>query len=400
MRRVVLALVAAALLLPATAHAGFYSQTTNVGDFEFNPQLGYADNLTGMRWEWITGMHSVTSYDGVFDSGSQQSPAPDFTYNFTAPGRYEYFCKVHGSSMEGAISVPPAADAEYFPELDADGDLRQRTPRAYTLGGAAVAVAPSLSLHDPDDDLITEAIVIISDGKQDGDVLDGPAGSDYDSTSGTLTVPGAPTDDDAIAALLQSVTFSTTGGEGTRRITFQATDADDGSMNDAEKAGNPDYIDVVVAAPPPSGNGGGDGGNGGGSGTPTTTTPSTPAPPPPSTLRPVALPPAALRLALTRSSFTVDRQGRFTLTFTTDPNARGTVDLLPAGSRARAAQARRYARASFRANARGRVSVRVRLSTAARRSLRRARTRRLRARLVVRRGAQSTTRAVTLRRRR
>jgi plastocyanin len=404
MTRLVPVLVAAAsLLAPATAQAGFFGQTINVGDFEYNPSPHYADPSTPVTWDWFTGTHSVTSYDdGILDSGERDSTDPDYIDSFDDPGRYEYFCTVHGSSMEGVISVPPESSSEDFPELDADGDVRERSTRGYTLGASALAVAPSLSLEDPDGDQIGEAVVVISDGKQDGDVLDGPAGSDYESATGELSVPGSPTDDDAMAALLRSVTFSTTGGTGTRRITFQAQDTDDdgAGTTDSAKLGNPDFIDVVVSEPAPADDGGG-GGGGGGGGPGAGVTTSTPTPL--TTLVPPAVLPAPRPLApvlrLARTTFGADRRGRVTLSFTTDPNSRGTVELQALGGRARAAQVRRFARAAFRANARGQARVRLRLSASARRSLRRARTRRLRARLVVRRGTQSARRTITLRRR-
>jgi hypothetical protein len=107
----------------------------------------------------------------------------------------------------------------------------------------------------------------------------------------------------------------------------------------------------------------------------------------------------ALRLALTRTIFRVDRRGRVTIAFTTNPNVAGTAELQSLPRRARAAQRRLAARVRFRSNARGRATVRLRLGASARRSLRRARTGRLRARMVIRAGGRSSVRQITLRRR-
>ncbi|MEM3685096.1 MAG: cupredoxin domain-containing protein [Conexivisphaerales archaeon] len=38
--------------------------------------------------------HTVTSVNGVFDSGNMQ-PGATFTYTFTEPGTYEYYCVYH-----------------------------------------------------------------------------------------------------------------------------------------------------------------------------------------------------------------------------------------------------------------------------------------------------------------
>src|SRR5262249_43267884 len=44
--------------------------------------------------------------DGVWDSGTQASPAT-FSRIFTAPGDYQYYCSVHGSMMTGTVIVSP-----------------------------------------------------------------------------------------------------------------------------------------------------------------------------------------------------------------------------------------------------------------------------------------------------
>jgi len=47
--------------------------------------------------------HTVTSTSGVFDSGYMPQ-GQTFTYTFTSPGTYNYFCSYH-SWMKGSVTV-------------------------------------------------------------------------------------------------------------------------------------------------------------------------------------------------------------------------------------------------------------------------------------------------------
>jgi plastocyanin len=49
-----------------------------------------------VTWSWQLGLHTVTSDDGLFDSGLQVPPQT-FSRRFFAPGDYWYYCQVHGS---------------------------------------------------------------------------------------------------------------------------------------------------------------------------------------------------------------------------------------------------------------------------------------------------------------
>lgn len=46
----------------------------------------------------------TTAVDGKFESGSLKQNAT-FSYTFTAPGTYSYFCKIHPATMRGEITV-------------------------------------------------------------------------------------------------------------------------------------------------------------------------------------------------------------------------------------------------------------------------------------------------------
>jgi plastocyanin len=52
--------------------------------------------------------HTVTSNDGLFDS-SDLEPDSIFTYQFSTPGDYPYYCTIHGFGMSGVVHVVAAA---------------------------------------------------------------------------------------------------------------------------------------------------------------------------------------------------------------------------------------------------------------------------------------------------
>jgi plastocyanin len=77
------------------------------------PALEVAVGAT-VTWENIDGDddHTVTSTDGVFNSGVF-APGTDFQHTFDTPGAFPYFCAIH-PEMEGTITVvgdAPAPDA-------------------------------------------------------------------------------------------------------------------------------------------------------------------------------------------------------------------------------------------------------------------------------------------------
>ena len=391
---------AALLALPSAASAGFFTQSAAVGPGNvhvYDPARDFAEPNSQFTWMWASSTpHSVTAYDGEFDSGVHTSGAPNFAPTL-APGRHEYFCTIHGSLMEGVVSVPALGAGEHFPEVDADGDIKDRTTRAYTLGASAMTVAPDIKVGQLDgDDVISTRARIVS-GAQAGDVLSidlGGAESQWDDSTKTLTITatgGATVPPGHTQSALRAVRFSASSGTGTRRISFDATDG--GATAPERHTGNPDYIDVAVSAPATNNN---NNNTGGGGGTNTTPPPPGPAPfiPPPFTPAPPA--PTALALTGVKKSLTVDGKGLVTITFTTTPNATGTAELVQGGTSARAAQKpKSLGRASFRANRAGKARVKVRLTPSARRTLRRKR--RLPARLVIRSGGKTASTAVTVR---
>jgi len=124
---------AAAPPLPAPASAA--AARVSVKDFAFNPPTLTVTAGTTVTWTYDESAtdpapnceslylrspafscpgHSVTSYDaGEFDSHIHRAEGFPFRHTFLRPGRYRYFCQVHGGSspdtpltqMDGEIVV-------------------------------------------------------------------------------------------------------------------------------------------------------------------------------------------------------------------------------------------------------------------------------------------------------
>lgn len=124
--RILLALTAAAMVLPVSAGAAS-GATVEVYVFNF----GYSTEMPGtgiiaeptivvgdtVRWVWLAGLHSVTSLSGsleTFDSGLITPPST-FEHTFSAAGDFGYYCLTHGadngdgtfSGMGGYVHVQP-----------------------------------------------------------------------------------------------------------------------------------------------------------------------------------------------------------------------------------------------------------------------------------------------------
>jgi plastocyanin len=63
--------------------------------------IGFNNTVTWINNDNVP--HTVTAKDGSFDSGNLNS-GQSFTYTFTAPGNYSYYCSYH-SWMTGTVTV-------------------------------------------------------------------------------------------------------------------------------------------------------------------------------------------------------------------------------------------------------------------------------------------------------
>jgi plastocyanin len=77
------------------------------GTFTFSPRTVSAGVNTLVTWTNNGGLHTVTSDEGLFDSGNLGAT---FTFNFTKPGTYNYHCIYHvAQGMVGTITIPGSA---------------------------------------------------------------------------------------------------------------------------------------------------------------------------------------------------------------------------------------------------------------------------------------------------
>ena len=61
---------------------------------------------TTVTWADVSGSHTTTSYDGLWDSGDRLPAGQSFSYTFNQPGVYRYYCKPHeNSGMIGTVLV-------------------------------------------------------------------------------------------------------------------------------------------------------------------------------------------------------------------------------------------------------------------------------------------------------
>jgi plastocyanin len=85
-------------------------QLRNDGGNRFEPANVTISVGTTVTWTWVGGFHDVTSAGPpAFASSGQPVAAPHtYSFTFTSPGTYVYFCSVHGSpssGMRGTIVV-------------------------------------------------------------------------------------------------------------------------------------------------------------------------------------------------------------------------------------------------------------------------------------------------------
>jgi plastocyanin len=65
---------------------------------------------TMVTWVDVSGTHTTTSYDGLWDTGDRLEVGQTFSYTFNQPGVYRYYCKPHESAgMIGTVLVTGGA---------------------------------------------------------------------------------------------------------------------------------------------------------------------------------------------------------------------------------------------------------------------------------------------------
>ena len=110
MRRLIylgaLALVLVVLIAPSARATGLQTTTTTVyiKDFYFSPAKITVEPGTTVTWvNKGRHPHTVTSFDGQFDSGTLW-PGESYKVTFKGHGTIGYYCAIH-PSMAGSVSV-------------------------------------------------------------------------------------------------------------------------------------------------------------------------------------------------------------------------------------------------------------------------------------------------------
>jgi amicyanin len=101
------AAVLAAVVLPGHAQTGAPASAVSIDNFTFTPP-----NLTvkaGTTVTWINKddiPHGIASSNNAFTKSKALDTDDSYSFTFTTPGTYQYFCYVH-PHMTGTIVVQP-----------------------------------------------------------------------------------------------------------------------------------------------------------------------------------------------------------------------------------------------------------------------------------------------------
>lgn len=112
-------------LIPALAQAQTTHTVTQLGT-SFSPSAITIEAGDTVRWEWTSGLHTVTNGTGASDrsagslfDASLTSATPSFEFTFVDAGEVPFFCRPHEAlNMTGTISVEEATDAPAAKERD------------------------------------------------------------------------------------------------------------------------------------------------------------------------------------------------------------------------------------------------------------------------------------------
>lgn len=108
MKQLILIAALAALALPGAAAAATRgTPVVAINDFKYGPATVTIAAGQTVRFVNHDGeAHTVTATGGGFDSGGLDT-GDSWTYRFSKPGRYAYFCTLH-PWMKGTIIVTPS----------------------------------------------------------------------------------------------------------------------------------------------------------------------------------------------------------------------------------------------------------------------------------------------------
>ncbi len=117
----------------------------DIEGFAFQPSALTVSPGTIVTWtNQDNAPHTVTSSEGKFDSGSLNK-GQKFSFNFTAPGVYDYRCNIH-PSMRGQIEVTSAKAAASPATMQEQDTEANQTSAPYGTGQQQPGFGISLAL--------------------------------------------------------------------------------------------------------------------------------------------------------------------------------------------------------------------------------------------------------------
>jgi len=104
--RFIFGLTVLAVLAPSAPVARADTIVVSVEDNHFSPADVFIATGDTIRWEWNSGFHTTTSFDGLWDSDIL-GPGSVFEQTFTSAGDFSYFCTLHLNccNMAGIVHV-------------------------------------------------------------------------------------------------------------------------------------------------------------------------------------------------------------------------------------------------------------------------------------------------------
>jgi plastocyanin len=113
--------------------------TVSIVNLSFDPAQVTIPTGTAVSWSNDDSVpHTVTSSDGVFDSGIFD-PGGTFTWTFDQPGAFPYACQLH-PQMQGTVIAEGEAVASASPAPANQSQTEPRAAPAAAPGGAAVSI--------------------------------------------------------------------------------------------------------------------------------------------------------------------------------------------------------------------------------------------------------------------
>jgi len=106
----------------------------NIGLYGYNPSAVAIKVNDQVQWTWLSDYHSVTSSEGLWDSGLYNS---GFTYTltFTNAGTFPYYCSFH--YFDGSVTVQSASLAPTVTITNPPNGVVLSAPAALVLGATA-----------------------------------------------------------------------------------------------------------------------------------------------------------------------------------------------------------------------------------------------------------------------